>query len=144
SPRPPTPTPHSPLPAAAHAGVGTRRALSTEEILKRRPFAPTNVDRLGPTFYPQAPFVDWATPAQALPEDEARRRLQETLTARAPAEPAKVQAALDLVDSQRMLRIVKDAALRLALVALWGTVAEPAIDSLLAPAQQVTTIRFGQ
>ena len=60
-----------------------------------------------------------------------RGNLRDFLIHRLPNEPERVEAALALLDDERMLGKVADERLRVGLVALTGTLAEPAIETFL-------------
>lgn len=116
-----------------------RRILSTE-----RPFAPVNRDLFGSNLNP-----DWADVAPvelidgpAPTEQETRDALRALLERRFPCAPERVQEAMSTYGNPIALEKLPDPALRAALVALTGTVGEPAIEFLLYMTA-VVRVEFG-
>jgi hypothetical protein len=113
-------------------------------LAEERPFAPTDRDLFMSYQHP-----DWADVAPivfadgpALSEEETREELRAFLERRFPCSPQRVRDGLAVYGDPMARQKVPEPALRAALAALTGTVAEPAIEHLLRRAP-VTLIHFG-
>jgi hypothetical protein len=110
----------------------------------QRPFAPTNRDFFytndNPAWADVAPLGLAVGPAPS--ERETRDALQAFLARRFSCAPERVQEGMSLYRDPLMLEKVPDPTLRAAMVALLGTVAEPAIEFALQRTS-LTRIEFG-
>jgi hypothetical protein len=129
--------------AAALVGVlmshAPAKAATAQDTLKQPPFAPTDTSLFDPATYSDAPALQ---PASSGPTYEAtlRQKLSDLLNQRFPNSSDTVSKALTMFDSQSTKAIVPDPRLRAALVALKGTVGEPAINGVL---NSFSTVHFG-
>jgi hypothetical protein len=83
-----------------------------------------------PSYYVDSVSRERATgPAPSV--DELTGQLRAFLERRFPGQPERVDRAIALLDDERMLAKVADKRLRIALVSLTGTLAEPAIERFL-------------
>jgi hypothetical protein len=111
----------------AFAGVASATALDT---LKQPPFPPTDVSLFDPAVYSDAPPL---VPAGQTANDEAtlRKQLKALLVKRFGSGSSQVSQGLAKFDAASTKRIVPHPRLRAALVALKGTVGNPAINGVL-------------
>jgi hypothetical protein len=113
-------------------------------LAEQRPFAPTNRDLFytndNPDWADVAPLARARGPAPS--EAETRAALRALLERRFSCAPERVQQALALYGNPIALEKLPDPTLRAALVALSGTVAEPAIEFLLYQTP-VRRVEFG-
>jgi hypothetical protein len=125
----------APAPPAETAAAAP--ALSLES----GPFEPARPELFGPPYYPQARRLPPAAGSDPQPERAVLLRRAEALVgARDPDRTARVR---ELFDDPRAKAVVPDPALRAGLVSLLGTVAEPAVEWLLAGGR-FALVEFGE
>ena len=136
--------PEPPVAATAEPGgsgdaATTEPAGSAEQTLGPGPLRPSDPSLFHPTYYPQ---VAELPPAQgpAPPEREILERLVAFLRVR---DPAFVPRARELYKRPELVEKVPEPSLRAALVALLGTLGEPAIDFVLTGGR-FASIAFGK
>lgn len=109
------------------------RAATPEEqalaILKRPPFAPTDVNLISPVIYPEATPMQPALP-YAFSEQSVRAKLQAFLAKRFARSPDRLAAAMAFFDSPGVYDIVPDPRRRAAFALLTGSIAEGALKAL--------------
>lgn len=129
--------------AAVAIGSGSRPAgsdsITPEDVLRRPPFPPTDVDLFVDAVYGEAPPLQPARRAPAT-ETEVRRELRRILSNRFSGDPAAHDEAVSVYDDPRLVETVPDPRLRAGVVAVQGTLAEPALGAVLEG--DVSAIRF--
>lgn len=129
--------------AAVAIGSGSRLAesgsVASEDVLRRPPFPPTDVDLFVDAVYEEAPPLQPAGRAPTT-ETEVRRDLRRILSDRFPGDPVARDEAVSVYDDPRLVEIVPDPRLRAGVVAMRGTLAEPALGAILEG--DVSAIRF--
>ncbi len=142
----PSPTP-TPPPDGYDPGVGTQADIYgypavaewfpdgldyqvASHQMAQRPWTPTDPTLFLPEYYVDSTASDAAS-GPSPTEAEQIQHLDAFLAQRFPSQPERVDTALALLSDERMLAKVADHRLRVALVALTGTVAEPAIERFL-------------
>lgn len=130
--------------AAGVIGLGTQSVGSApkaapEDVLRRPPFPPTDVDLFVDDVYEGARPMQ---PAERAPTNEIRLRgeLCRILSGRFPEDPAARDEAISIYDDPRLVEVVPDPRLRAGVVAMRGTLAAPALDAIRAG--DVTRVRF--
>lgn len=101
--------------------------VAAREILKKGPFAPTDINILSNVTYPDAkPMI----PAAGSPADEKtiRETLLEDLTKRFKGDEAKAKKAVEAFDSDEFKTLIPNPTLRGSLFELIGTPGQSAID----------------
>ncbi len=118
---------------------GLASAATPTQILQRPPFPPTDVSLFDPGLYPGGPAM---VPAAQNPSGEMamRDKLKALLVKRFGSGSKQVSQGLAKYDAAATKEIVSSPRLRAALVALKGTIGEPAINGVLTKFGQV---RFG-
>lgn len=114
-------------PAAQATRASFEGADAATEILSRRPLSPTNPNLFIPSAYPDTLPLEPAVGCEPT-EEEARELLQNYTAVDGFIDPAE---ALAIFDSEAAKAKISSPSLRLALVALKGTIGEPAIDFIL-------------
>ena len=140
----PPEAPEPPVAAAAEpGGAGDAAPIepvgSAEQTLGPGPLRPSDPTLFHPTYYPQVAELPPA-PGPAPPEQEISGRLVAFLRLR---DPGLVPRARELYESPELVEKVPEPSLRSALVALLGTLGEPAIDFVLIGGR-FASIAFGQ
>lgn len=109
---------------------GAASALTPAETLKQPPFPPTDVSLFEPAVYPAGPPL---VPAGQTANDEAtlRTQLRALLVKRFGSGNTQISQGLAKFDAASTKAIVPHPRLRAALVALKGTVGEPATNGAL-------------
>jgi hypothetical protein len=92
--------------------------------------------------YPQGGAMQPSS-APDLTTAQARTRLQSYLQKQFPNDPAKVNSALALFDSQNTSQVVPDPTLRAAFVGMRGTLLQPTIGHFLNSNSFMPTIKYG-
>jgi hypothetical protein len=110
--------------------AGTASASTAKQTLQQPPFPPTDVSLFVPELYSEAPPT---VPASQNPsgKNAMRKQLTKLLEKRFGASSQQASDGLSLYDAASTKEIVPSPRLRAALVALKGTVGEPAINGAL-------------
>ncbi len=108
---------------------GAASADSATDLLKQKPFAPTDTTLFSPVIYDGPPLVPAAE--RQFTEQSIRAELQSLLEQRFGASDARVNEALAVFDDNDTKQLVPDPRLRAGLVSLKGTVGAPAIGGIL-------------
>jgi hypothetical protein len=137
-------TPEPPAAATAEPGesgaaVSPQPAGPPEQTLGEGPLRPTDPSLFHPTYYPE---VSELPPAQGAAPTKAQI-LERLLTFLSARDPALVPRARELFEAPKLVEKVRAPSLRAALVALLGTLGEPAIDFILG-GDRFASITFGE
>lgn len=113
-------------------GVAARQLdeSAANEVMTRRPFAPTDIELLNPSAYPDASEMTPASGPEPT-EGEARDILEDSFDDGFPRANQRRRRALAVFDDPAAIAKVSHSSLRAALAALVGTFAEPAIETIL-------------
>lgn len=117
----------------SRAGITVEEAMQTmtaEEILRQRPFVPTNIELFNQVVYPDGAEMRPAS-GEEPPEAEVFAMLVDYLEREFPQDTQAQQEAIALFNDPDAIAKVPSPSLRAATVALLGTLAEPAIDVIL-------------
>jgi hypothetical protein len=113
---------------AAAATTKTAR-LSPQDILKKPPFAPTNVNLFAPQTYSTASVMKPA-PAKSVSESQLKSQLCKTLLERLKGDCYTTRKTVNLMSDSKLKKVVPDARLRAGLLSLKGTAGQSAIDAI--------------
>jgi hypothetical protein len=118
------------LVAAALIGPAVASAETSDEVLARRPFTPTDRALFVPEIYPDAPALQ--SPAAVEPsESEAGSMLDAYLAAEWPGDSGRQRAARALFDDAAVKARIPQPALRGAFASLKGTFADGALTYVM-------------
>lgn len=109
------------------------------DILKKPPFAPTDVNMFRPDFYPSGTPMVPAAPND-ISETELKGQLTSMFAQRFNNDSTKINAAMALYDDPTIKKAAPDPRLRASLVALKGTPGEAAIGAVKSGT--VSQVRF--
>jgi hypothetical protein len=114
----------------ALVGVAPAQAQTASELLRNRPFAPTDRALFRQAIYPNTPAEAPAT-GTGWTEESARAALKSYLQAEYPGDTAKQNAGLAVYDNATAKQKITDPQLRAGFAALRGTFADAAINYFL-------------
>lgn len=112
-----------------------------QQLLKKPPFPPTDINMFTPQAYPGAKPLQPASP-RSFSDSQLRSMLNTTFTNRFDGKTTQVNQAMNLYNDATLKQIVPDPRLRTALVSLKGTAGESAIDAVRSGVYQ--SVRFGE
>jgi hypothetical protein len=115
-------------------------ALSPQEILKKPPFAPTNVNLFAPQTYSTASVMKPA-PTKSVSESQLKSQLCQTLLERLDGDCYTAKQTVNLMSDSKLKKVVPDARLRAGLLSLKGTAGQSAIDAIRDGAY--SSVKFG-
>lgn len=103
--------------------------LSPQDILKKPPFAPTNVNLFTPQTYSTASAMA-AAPANSISECQLKNQLYGTLLKRLNGDCYTAGQTVNLMCNSTLKSVVPDARIRAGLLSLRGTAGQSAIDTI--------------
>ncbi len=117
----------------SQAGITVEEAMQTmtaEEILRHRPFVPTDIELFNPSVYPDGSEMQPAGGEEPT-EAEVFAMLRNYLESEFPQDIQAQREAIALFTNPDAIAKIPNPSLRAGMVALRGTLAEPAIDMIL-------------
>jgi hypothetical protein len=117
----------------SQAGITVEEAMQTmtaEEILRHRPFVPTDIELFNPSVYPDGSQMQPASGEEPT-ETEVVAMLRNYLESEFPDDIQAQQESLALFTNPDAIARIPNPSLRAGMIALRGTLAEPTVDMIL-------------
>jgi hypothetical protein len=118
------------LPSDPNCEPSIEEQVAAAAKLRCPPFAPTDVDLFTPEAYPSGSGPTPSAAPYEWSKESVRTKLKQILQLRFGVNETALCEALGLFDDPHLIRYAPDARIRAAIVALKGTIAEYAIDSI--------------